>query len=236
MNLKTPDPEKRIRELTEEIESLSYSISHDLRAPLRAITGFSRILLRDYADRLDPEGRELLQMMHEGGRNLNGMIEALLAYSRVERRAMALSELNMEALADEQIAFCRSKFPKRKVRFVLGRFAPATGDRDLIRQALACLIDNAVKFTRVREEAVIEIGCEPVTGSIRYHVKDNGVGFDPENSHKLFGMFQRLHSSEQYEGVGSGLAIARRIVQRHGGRIWAESKPDAGSTFYFILG
>jgi signal transduction histidine kinase len=174
MHLKTADPETRIRELTEEIESLSYSISHDLRAPLRAITGFSRILLRDYADRLDPEGRELLQMMHDAGRNLNGMIEALLAYSRVERRAMALSELNMEALADEQIAFCRSKFPQRNVRFVRGRFAPATGDR--------------------------------------------------------------LHSSEQYEGVGGGLAIARRIIQRHGGRIWAESKPDAGATFYFILG
>lgn len=236
MNLKTADSETRVKELTEELESLSYSISHDLRAPLRAISGFSRILLKDYADRLDPEGRELLQMVHESGRNLNSMIEALLAYSRVERRALSVSELNMEALADEQIAAFRSKTPQRNIRFVRNRFAPAAGDRDLIRQALACLIENAVKFTRIRVEAVIEIGCEPDTGSIRYHVRDNGVGFDPEHSGRLFGMFQRLHSSELYEGVGGGLAIARRIVQRHGGRIWAEAKPDGGATFYFVLG
>jgi len=235
MDPKMVDPETRIRELAEELESLSYSISHDLRAPLRAITGFSRILLKDHADRLDPEGRELLRMMHDGGTNLNSMIEALLAYSRAGRRAMAVSELNMEDLADEQIALCRSKHPQRNIRFVRGRLAPAAGDRDLIRLALACLIDNAAKFTGIREEAVIEIGSETEKRPIRYHVRDNGAGFDPAGSHRLFRMFQRLHPAGQFDGVGGGLAIARRIVQRHGGRIWAESKPDAGATFYFIL-
>jgi signal transduction histidine kinase len=236
MELKTADPEARIRELTGELDSLSYSISHDLRAPLRAITGFSRILLRDYADRLDDEGRELLRILHDGGKNLNAMIEALLVYSRLERRDMTVTEVNMEALADDQIAIFRSKNLRRSIRFIRNSIAPAAGDRDMIRQALASLLDNAVKFTAPREEAVIELGCEPDNGSIRYHVKDNGVGFDPENSGRLFEMFQRLHPSGMFEGAGGGLAITRRIVRRHGGRIWAESSPDAGATFYFILG
>jgi light-regulated signal transduction histidine kinase (bacteriophytochrome) len=174
MDLKTADPETRIRELTEELEALSYSISHDLRAPLRAVTGFSQILLRNHSDRLDPEGRELLQMVHDGAKTLNGMIEALLVYSRIERRVMVFSELNMGELADG--------------------------------------------------------------GEICCQVKDNGVGFDPDYSDRLFSMFQRLHPAEQFEGIGSGLAIARRIVRRHGGRIWAESQPGAGAAFYFILG
>jgi signal transduction histidine kinase len=236
MDPKAPDPETRIRELTAEIESLSYSISHDLRAPIRAITGFGRILLRDYADRLDDEGRELLRMMHDGGRNLSGMIEALLVYSRLERTGMTVSELDMEELADGLIAACKSKNPGRGIRFVRNRFAPAAGDREMVRQALANLLDNAVKFTRSREEAVIELGCEPHNGSIRYHVRDNGIGFDSEGSGRLFQMFQHFHPTGQYEGAGGGLAITRRIIQRHGGRIWAESRPDAGATFYFILG
>jgi signal transduction histidine kinase len=236
MDPKTSDHETRIRELTAEIDSLSYSISHDLRAPLRTITGFSTILLRDYADRLDDEGRELLRMMHDGGRHLNGMIEALLVYSRLERMDMNVSEVNMEALADGLIAACRSKNLRRNIRFIRNRFVPAAGDREMVRQALANLLDNAVKFTRSREEAVIELGCEPDNGSIRYHVKDNGAGFDPACSGRLFQMFQHFHPSGLYEGAGGGLAIARRIIQRHGGRIWAESKPDAGATFYFILG
>jgi signal transduction histidine kinase len=236
LELKTSDPETRIRELTAEIESLSYSISHDLRAPLRTITGFSRILLRDYADRLDDEGRELLRMMHDGGKNLNAMIEALLVYSRLERIGMAVSEVNMEALADGLITACKSKYPQRSIRFIRNRFAPAAGDREMVRQALANLLDNAVKFTGPRKEAVIELGCEPDNGSIRYHVKDNGVGFDPGNSGRLFQMFQHFHPPGLFEGAGGGLAVARRIIQRHGGRIWAESKPDAGATFYFILG
>jgi signal transduction histidine kinase len=193
-------------------------------------------VLRDYADRLDEEGRELLRMMNDGGKKLNGMIEALLVYSRLERRDMTVSEVNMEALADDLIAAARSRNTRRNIRFIRNRFAPASGDRDMLRQALANLVDNAVKFTGPREEAVIELGCEPDDGSIRYHVRDNGAGFDSDQSGRLFQMFQHFHPTGQYEGAGGGLAIARRIIQRHGGRIWAESKPDAGATFYFILG
>jgi light-regulated signal transduction histidine kinase (bacteriophytochrome) len=236
-----PDPkvenhEGRVRELTEELEALSYSIAHDLRAPLRTVVGFSQILFRNYSDRFDPEGRELLQMVHDGARTLNDMIEAMLEYSRIERRVMTFSELNMEQLADEQFAVCRSKAFDRKVRFVRTGLAGATGDREMVRQVLTRLFDNALKFTREREEAVIEIGCLADDGEIRYQIKDNGIGFDPACSDRLFRMFQRLHPAGQYEGIGSGLAVTRRICERHGGRIWAESEPGAGAVFNFILG
>jgi light-regulated signal transduction histidine kinase (bacteriophytochrome) len=236
MDRRTDKSEERIRELTGELEALSYSISHDLRAPLRAVTGFSRILLGKHSEKLDAEGRELLEMVHDGARTLDGMIEALLEYSRVERKAMTLSALNMDELADEQIALCRSKISGRNVRFIRTGLAGATGDREMIGQALACLLDNALKFTRDREEALIEVGSAMNGGEIRYQVRDNGVGFNPDQSGRLFRIFQRLHPADRFEGVGSGLAIARRICERHGGKIWADSQPGSGAVFYFNLG
>jgi two-component system sensor histidine kinase/response regulator len=226
----------RTRELAEDFEALSYAISHDLRAPIRAITGFSQILLEESIDRLDADGQQLVRMMQSSAQTLNSMIDSLLAYSRAGQRIMAVSEVNMTELFDEQIAFCESKTFGRKVRFIRRGLSNTRGDCDMIRQALACLLDNAVKFTRDRKEAVVEAGCVTKDGKEQYHIKDNGAGFDPEFSGKLFQMFQRLHSQEQFEGVGGGLAIARRIIQRHGGRIWAEAEIGAGAVFYFTLG
>jgi PAS domain S-box-containing protein len=218
-----------------ELESFSYSVSHDLRAPLRAIDGFSRILLKDYADRLDAEGQRLLDIIRANTRDMGQLIDDLLAFSRLGRREMQAADLDMGALVQNVVRELQDTLGDRMVQWDLQPLPGSRADRALIRQVWVNLLGNALKFTRPRESAVIEVGCRSAADEEVYYVKDNGVGFDMQYAPKLFGVFQRLHRYEEFEGTGVGLALVQRIVQRHGGRVWAEGRVNGGATFYFSL-
>lgn len=217
-----------------ELDAFSYSVSHDLRTPLRAIDGFSRILLEDYQERLDDEGRRLLNVVRDNTRKMGQLIDDILSFSRMGRQEMALSEVDMGALArsvfDELKAAAGHPFEVKS-----GALPPALADPAMMRRVWTNLIDNAIKFTRPRAAAVIELGGALDGREIVYYVKDNGVGFDMQYVDKLFGVFQRLHGVGEFEGTGIGLAIVKRIVARHGGRVWAEGRVNEGATFYFAL-
>lgn len=236
------ESEQRLRERSAELETInrdleafSYSVSHDLRAPLRAVDGFSRILLEDYEDRLDVEGKRLLHVVRDNTKKMGRMIDDILAFSRAGRLGINRTEIDMEVLARAAFVDLEPMIAGRNVRFEIGKLPCAYGDPAMIRQVLTNLIGNALKFTQSKEDVVIEVGGEPGDGEAVYYVKDNGIGFDMQYAHKLFGVFQRLHSAEKFEGTGIGLAIVHRIVTRHGGRVWAEGKVNEGATFYFTL-
>jgi len=218
-----------------EREAFSYSISHDLRAPLRAIDGFSRILLEDYADTLDAEGQRLLGVVRDNTQKMAQLIDDLLAFSRIGRAQMAASTIHMHALVQEVLEELKPTLGERAVRFEVNPLPEAQGDRAMIRQVVVNLLANAVKFTRPRPHAEIEVGARVENGQAIYYVKDNGAGFDMQYANKLFGVFHRLHRQEEFEGTGVGLAIVQRVVHRHGGRVWAEGKVNEGATFYFSL-
>ncbi len=219
----------------EEMEAFSYSVSHDLRAPLRAMGGFSRLLLEDHAPRLDAEGLRLLGIIVDSVKKMQEMIDSLLALSRLGRQEMRLAEVDMERLAKEVMEELRGLSPQRQVEFIVRSLPPSRGDRGMLYQALANLLGNALKFTSLKGRAVIEVGGESQDRENLYYVKDNGIGFEPEHADKLFRAFQRLHRDSQFEGTGLGLAIVQRVVARHGGRVWAESQVRAGATFFFTL-
>ncbi len=218
-----------------ELEAFSYSVSHDLRAPLRAIDGFGRILVEDYAGSLDAEGRRVLDVISSETRRMGQLVDDLLGFSRLGRQKLESARIDMTALAkavfDEQAA----QAPHRTLRLDLQSLPPAAGDPAMIRVVMSNLVANAVKFSRDRDPAVIEIGSRQVDAQTVYYVKDNGVGFDMSYVHKLFGVFQRLHSSEEFEGTGVGLALVQRVILRHGGRVWAEGKVGEGATLSFTL-
>ncbi|HEY6091804.1 MAG TPA: ATP-binding protein [Gemmatimonadales bacterium] len=220
-----------------ELESFSYSVSHDLRAPLRAIHGFARILVEDHKAQLDPEAQRLLGVIDQNTRRMGQLIDDLLSFSRLGRQEISASRVNMEELARSVAEEVRRADPERAhppdIR--IAALPAAQGDRALLRQVMSNLLQNAAKFTRGRTQPVIEVGTQPDGEQNAYFVKDNGAGFDPRYMDKLFGVFQRLHPVEEFEGTGVGLAIVKRIVQRHGGRVWAEGQVDAGATFYFTL-
>ena len=224
--------EERFRK---ELEAFSYSVSHDLRAPLRAINGFARILLEDHAAELAPEGLKYLELVRDNARQMGRLIDDLLNFSRLSsqgvlRDQVLPAELVRDALDD--LAFDRGE---RSVEVVVGDLLPCRGDAVLVKQLFVNLLSNAFKFTRQRAVAHIEIGCSQTDGEVVYFVKDDGAGFDMRYADKLFGVFQRLHRAEDFEGTGVGLAIVQRIVQRHGGRVWADSALDHGATFSFTL-
>jgi len=224
--------ERRTEAMNRELESFSYSISHDLRAPLRAIDGFSRIVEDDYGERLDDEGRRLLRVVRDNSRKMGELIDDILEFSRLGRTPLSTTDIDMRRPVEEAMQECETG---ASPRVVLGPLPPARGDAVLIKQVWLNLLSNALKFSRQREQPVVEVsGTENAAENI-YSVKDNGVGFDMGYYDRLFGVFQRLHSEEQFPGTGVGLAIVQRIVVRHGGRVWAESKPNEGATFYFSL-
>lgn len=220
-----------------ELESFSYSVSHDLRAPLRAIHGFARILLEDHNAQLDPEAQRLLGVIDQNTRRMGQLIDDLLAFSRLGRQDLAAGRVDMAELTRLVADDLRRAEGERNGHFEIkiGSLLPAQGDRALLRQVISNLLQNAVKFTRGRPHAKIEVGSRPDGQQTVYYVKDNGAGFDARYVGKLFGVFQRLHSTEEFEGTGVGLAIVKRIVQRHGGRVWAEGKLNEGATFCFSL-
>jgi light-regulated signal transduction histidine kinase (bacteriophytochrome) len=234
--------EQRVEERTvqleaanKELEAFSYSVSHDLRAPLRAIDGFAHILLDDYADKLDDEGKRLLAVVRDNTGRMGQLIDDILKFSRTGRVEIAFSEVDMEKLAFNALAELQSFAPDGKLHVEIGHLPPARGDSAMMRQVFVNLLTNAIKFSRTREKPEIRVGATVKDGECIYFVKDNGVGFDMEYADKLFGVFQRLHSMNEFEGTGIGLAIVKRIVNRHGGRVWAEGKINEGATIYFAL-
>jgi two-component system sensor kinase len=236
------DLEARVRRRTAQLEaahadmeSFSYSVSHDLRAPLRAIDGFAAIVVEDYGPRLDDEGRRLLQVVSDSAKKMERLIDDILAFSRAGRHEVTILPIDMTALVREVWQELEPQRRDRQVELRLGDLPGAPGDIAALRQVWQNLLANALKFTRSRAPAVIEVGGEIVGAEVLFHVRDNGAGFDPTYVAKIFAPFQRLHDASQFEGTGIGLAIVKRFVTLHGGRVWAEGKPDAGACFGFAL-
>lgn len=218
-----------------EMEAFSYSVSHDLRAPLRAIEGFSRILVDEYATVLDAEGHRLLGVIRSNTVTMARLIDDLLAFSRLSRHPVDRVEIDMRDLAARTFADVAPAPGEREIQFVLDAIPPARGDLAMIRQVFTNLLSNAVKFTTPCKHAQIVVGSTVKEGGTVYFVADNGVGFDMQYAGKLFGVFQRLHSASQFSGTGVGLAIVERVVHRHGGGVWADAAPGKGATFFFTL-
>ena len=221
--------------LNRELESFSYSVSHDLRAPLRAIDGFSQALLEDYADRLGEPARDYLQRVRAGAQRMGTLIDDLLNLARVTRAEMRNERVDMTALAEEIVSELRSESPTRTVDFHVQDGMQDRADARLLRIALQNLLNNAWKFTSKRPQALIQFGKTTTEAGATYFVSDNGAGFDPAYAQRLFGAFQRLHTSAEFPGTGIGLATVQRIVRRHGGSLWAEGSVGRGATFYFTL-
>ncbi len=218
-----------------ELEAFSYSVSHDLRTPLRAIDGFSHILLDGYSDKLDDEGRRLLKVVRDNTLRMGQLIDDILKFSRTGRLEINYAEIDMERMAREVFAELQSAVDSSKVQLSIEHLPPARVDSAMMRQVFVNLLSNAIKFSRIREPARIEVGGSIKGDEAVYFVKDNGAGFDMQYANKLFGVFQRLHGVTEFEGTGIGLAIVKRIVNRHGGRVWAEGKVNEGATLYFAL-
>jgi len=218
-----------------ELEAFSYSVSHDLRAPLRAIDGFSRMLLEDYGPKLEGEAQRLLSIVRKNTQAMGNLIDDLLIFSRLGRQPLRAQRVDMDAMVRSVAEDLRSTEPERTVAIEIGTLPDVSCDATLIRQVWVNLLGNAIKYTRPRDSALIEVTGTSRDGEVVYGVKDNGVGFDMRYAHKLFGVFQRLHLADQFEGTGVGLALVQRIVHRHGGRVWADSEIDRGSAFFFAL-
>ena len=224
-----------LQSVNKELEAFSYSASHDLRAPLRAIDGFSRVLLEKYSGALDKRGQHYLQRVRAGSQNMSQLIDDLLALSRIGRRPMNRKTVNLETIAQEAYKSLEDEWKDRKVNLTVHRCPSAFADPRLMQIVFTNLLSNALKFTRNCATAEIKVGCETKDQQTVFFVKDNGVGFDMKYADKLFAPFQRLHRAEEYEGTGIGLATVQRIIHRHGGRIWVESEPGSGTTFCFII-
>ena len=218
-----------------ELESFSYSVSHDLRAPLLTIDGFSRMVLKGYVDKLDDEGRRKLNVICSSTKQMGQLIDDLLAFSRLSRKEMVNANVDMDALVRSAWKELTLLSPERRIQLSIKRLPDAMGDQALIKEVVVNLLSNAIKFTKFRETAMVEVGAYPEEERNVYFVKDNGVGFDMQYHDKLFGVFQRLHNADEFEGTGVGLAIVQRIIRRHGGRVWADGKVGEGATFYFSL-
>ncbi len=236
------DAEARLHERTQQLEvanealgSFTYSVSHDLRAPLRAIDGYAHILVEDHAASLNEESRRVLDVIRTNARQMGRLIDDLLTFSRLGRAEPEYLETDLHALVASVVAELRRQDPARAVDIVVGALAPAVVDAAMMRQAFLNLIGNAWKFTRHRPQASIEIGCTPYRTETIYWVRDNGAGFDMQFASKLFRVFERLHRADEFDGTGVGLAIVQRVVQRHGGRVWADAAIGEGATFFVAL-
>lgn len=219
-----------------ELEAFSYSVSHDLRAPLRAVDGFSQAVLEDYGPRLPDGGRRYLQTIRESAQRMGVLIDDLLTFSRLSRLPLNKQQINTSRMVRDALEDLKSYRNDRQIDVRFGDLPPCIGDPALLKQVWVNLLSNALKYTRNRAAAVVDIGSRNENGRDVYFVSDNGTGFDMQYAHKLFGVFQRLHRDDEFEGTGVGLAIVQRIVARHGGRVWTKAEPDRGATFFFTLG
>jgi light-regulated signal transduction histidine kinase (bacteriophytochrome) len=227
--------EQRVQERTAELESFAYSVAHDLRAPLRGIDGYSKLLLDDYAQHLDEDGRFYIHSVRSSAQWMGQLIEDLLRLSRVTRVEMHLSSVDICQMAEDILRGLARQYPDRQVQASVQPGLVAWCDAGLLRLALENLLWNSWKFTGRNPQALIEVGSLTQDDQKVFYVRDNGVGFDMRYVNKLFGAFQRLHSPGEFEGTGIGLATVRRIIQRHNGEVWAEGMVNRGATFYFIL-
>jgi len=230
--------EERTNELTavnKELEAFSFSVSHDLRAPLRSIDGFSQALLEDFGDTLDNDGHDYLQRIRAAAQRMGQLIDALLDLSRVTRRELQKETVDLSAIAQDTLNDLQHNEAERHVDCIIQPDVRAKGDKLLLRIVLANMLGNAWKYTSKNPQAQIEFGCKSENGETIYFIRDNGAGFDMDFSGKLFGAFQRMHRDDEFPGTGVGLATVSRIINKHGGRIWAESAPGKGATFYFTL-
>lgn len=227
--------EELVKERTKELEAFSYSVSHDLRAPLRSIDGFSKILLEDYQDTLDKQGKHYFQRIRASTQKMEQLIDDLLQLSRIGRQSLNKKSINLKTIANEVYQLLEPERKNRKVKFTVRKCPKTFADPNLMLNVFLNLLSNALKFTKNKPLTEIEFGCKEKNNKTIYFIKDNGVGFDMKYAGKLFSPFQRLHSNEEYEGSGIGLAIVQRIIFRHGGLIWIESEPNKGTTFYFTL-
>ncbi|MBC7365555.1 MAG: PAS domain S-box protein [Undibacterium sp.] len=218
-----------------ELEAFSYSVSHDLRAPLRAVDGFSQAVLESYGALLPDEGRDQLLTIRKGAQKMGRLIDDLLAFSRLGRAPLKKQPVDTGDLVRSALAELESQQAGRQIDLRIGELAGCEGDPALLKQVWINLLSNALKYTRKREQAVVEIGSVQTNGTDVFFVRDNGTGFDVRYADKLFGVFQRLHRAEDYEGTGVGLAIVQRIVHRHGGRVWGDATVDHGAAFHFTL-
>ncbi len=222
-----------LRYANKELEGFSYSVSHDLRAPLRAISGFSRIIIEEHSAQLSDEAKRLLGIIQRNVDHMSVLIDGLLSFSRLGLHPLATARINMQALVTEVVAELRSVEPERPMTITVDPLSTIEGDATLLRHVWINLISNALKFSRKKPETVITIRQRVEGNAVVFSVEDNGAGFDMRYADKLFGVFQRLHSMEEFEGTGIGLALVQRIVARHGGAVWAEGRPGEGATFYF---
>lgn len=229
------DRTARLEAANRELEEFSYSMSHDMRTPLRALDGFSKILLEEHGANLDSEGKRLLKVLRDNSQRIGRQLDDILHYLSLDRRKMELGPVDIARLALETCSELQTVASARRMRFEIGTLPPVWGDTDMIREVLQKLLSNALKFSPADEEAVVEIRGVASSDEIVYSVTDRGVGFDMRYVDKLFKVFERVHQTGQYEGSGIGLAIVKRIVTRHGGRVWAQGKVNAGATIYFAL-
>src|ERR1700704_5018228 len=228
---------RQLEAVNRELESFSYSVSHDLRAPARTVLAFSEMYMEDFKDSIPAEGLPILKHVESGARRMGQLIQDLLALSQLGRQPLLRGRVDLDPLAYRLIEDLFAKDPLRRQHTTvrIGTLGHCNGDASLIEQVWVNLLSNAFKFTRERRPGIIELGCRTDGSATVYFVRDNGAGFNMEYAHKLFGVFQRLHSESEFEGTGVGLSIVHRIIQRHGGRIWAESDVGKGATFHFTL-
>ncbi len=225
----------QLESVNKELEALSYSISHDLKAPLRHITGYISLLMKKHMDVLPEEGRRYLNNISSAAMNMGELIDGLLQFSRTGRIEMNRKLLNMNEIVDTSIQSDREQDQQHRIEFHINPLPPAYGDYEMIKSVWNNLIENAIKFSKKKDRAKIYIGAEESDTEIVYYIKDNGAGFNMDYTEKLFTIFQRLHSREDFDGTGIGLATIQKIIVRHGGRIWAEGKVGEGASFYFTL-
>jgi light-regulated signal transduction histidine kinase (bacteriophytochrome) len=219
----------------QELESFTYSVSHDLRAPLRHVDGFAQILEEDFGPNLPPEAAELVKKIRAGSQNMGRLVDDLLNLSRVGKKDLARQRVPLAPIVESVVSEIKLEAPNRDLDWRIGELPAVDCDVGLVRLVYVNLLSNAAKYTRPREHAVIETGETQRDGETAFFVRDNGVGFNMKYSSKLFGVFQRLHRAEEFEGTGVGLATVARIIRKHGGRIWAEAEVNKGATFFFTL-
>ncbi len=229
------DRTSQLEAANKELQAFAYSVSHDLRAPLRAIDGFSKFVLDDHSSGLDKEGKRLLDLVRINTQKMDKLITDILALSRVTRSEHKLSKVDMTIMATSMYNEITSPEIREKLKVIIDPLPEAYCDNTYLKQVWINLISNAIKFSSRKKKPEIKIGGYNENGFLIYHIKDNGVGFNPEYSHKLFGVFQRLHRPDEFGGTGVGLAIVQRIIVRHGGKVWAEAKEGKGATFYFSI-
>jgi two-component system, sensor histidine kinase and response regulator len=235
LNKELENKNKELESINKELESFSYSVSHDLRAPLRNINGYSEILENNYDAKLGDEGKRILNKIIERSLKMNSLIDSLLNFSRLGRKELTKVSIDINALVGKAIEELKMEQLNKNLTWNIGELSPVNGDLELLKQVFLNLISNAIKYSSKKDKPEIEIGCNLNCQEITYYVKDNGAGFDMEYKNKLFGVFQRFHTASEFEGVGIGLAIVQRIVARHGGSVWAEAEVGNGATFYFSL-